>query len=119
MRGLWGRTAVIRRLPCVKMMTLSRCNGLPQVLVDACAESGITPIEFHCLWLWTQDPVAHTFVSSRVVIPRCSGSVRNLRRPSCRYSLSCRWACKRYSIAVLVCRGLSSVLRTALIAVLL
>ncbi|CAM9698797.1 unnamed protein product [Laminaria digitata] len=32
-----------------------------KVLVDACAEVGITPIEFHSLWQWTQDPVAHTF----------------------------------------------------------
>lgn len=44
-------------------MTRSHCNGLAQVLVDACAKSGITPIEFHSLWLWTQEPVAHTFVS--------------------------------------------------------
>ncbi|CAN0171543.1 unnamed protein product [Pylaiella littoralis] len=32
-----------------------------KVLVDACAESGITPIEFHSLWLWTQEPNIHTF----------------------------------------------------------
>eukprot|EP00752_Nemacystus_decipiens_P010284 g9164.t1 len=32
-----------------------------KVLVDACAESGITPIEFHSLWQWTQQPIAHTF----------------------------------------------------------
>eukprot|EP00904_Undaria_pinnatifida_P010039 jgi/Undpi1/6165/HiC_scaffold_20.g08649.m1 len=32
-----------------------------KVLADACAESGITPIEFHSLWQWTKQPVAHTF----------------------------------------------------------
>ncbi|CAN0318645.1 unnamed protein product [Ectocarpus sp. 6 AP-2014] len=32
-----------------------------KVLADACAESGITPIEFHSLWQWTQQPIAHTF----------------------------------------------------------
>lgn len=63
MRGLWGRTAVIRRLSRTKIMTCSHRNGLPQVLVDVCAESGVTPIDFHSLWQWAQEPVAHTFVS--------------------------------------------------------
>ncbi|CAN0129443.1 unnamed protein product [Scytosiphon promiscuus] len=32
-----------------------------KVLVDTCAEVGITPIEFHCLWQWTKKPISHTF----------------------------------------------------------
>lgn len=36
-------------------------RGYYQVVFDACAEVGITPIEFHSLWLWTQAPIKHTF----------------------------------------------------------
>lgn len=58
---------------CVLASSWCGCGALfVQVLVDACAESGITPIEFHSLWQWTRQPIAHTFVSPQSVIPRKS-----------------------------------------------
>lgn len=49
---------------CCAVHVRTQTTQNKQVLADACAESGITPIEFHSLWQWTQQPVAHTFVSS-------------------------------------------------------
>lgn len=54
-----------------------------QVLVDACAQSGISPIEYHSLWLWTQQPVAHTFVSSSIHMRWVLYRLDDLRNKSC------------------------------------
>lgn len=49
-----------------------------QVFTDVCAEFGITPIEFHSLWLWSQKPLSHTFVSNEKLFD-CSGFSRGNR----------------------------------------